>query len=148
MKSFFFTATNEQSVSHVLLVLFISSLATRKSLECGAPPANECATAGWRIKRRYVLRRRERGEGISRTLIVVRKTGPDSRDLLENNHHLATELRLLWTADPNGDAASGIHHRSAKSALENFVRSSFVTCRLKPELVKDLGRSGVACASA
>jgi len=137
-----FTVAKAVGLATVLLVLFIFISGNKeisRMVVASAGIMNVATLAGWRYsKRRYVLRRARRGEGISRTLIVgAGKLGQTLATWLENNHHLGYRVCGFLDAHPNGDArVLGSIQDLRKVALENFVDQVFVTLPAEPELVK------------
>lgn len=125
-----------------LLVLFIFISGNKeisRLVVASAGVINVATLAGWRYsKRRYVLRRALRGEGISRTLIIgAGKLGQTLATWLENNHHLGYSVCGFLDPHPNGDArVLGTIQDLRKVALEKFVDQVFVTLPAEPELVK------------
>jgi exopolysaccharide biosynthesis polyprenyl glycosylphosphotransferase len=128
----------------VLLVLFIFISGNKeisRLVVASAGVMNVVTLAGWRYsKRRYVLRRARRGEGISRTLIIgAGKLGQTLATWLENNQHLGYSVCGFLDPHPNGDArVLGSIHDLRKVALEQFVDQVFVTLPAEPELVKGI----------
>lgn len=97
--------------------------------------------AGWRYsKRRYVLRRARRGEGVSRTLIIgAGKLGHALASWLDNNRQLGYAVCGFLDPSPNGDPrVLGSIQDLRKVALEQFVDQLFVTLPADREIVKNL----------
>jgi exopolysaccharide biosynthesis polyprenyl glycosylphosphotransferase len=127
-----------------LLVLFIFSSGnkevSRLVVAC-AGVANIGSLAGWRYaKRRYVLRRRRRGEGVSRSLIIgAGKLGQTLAAWLEDNRQFGYAVCGFLDPHPNGDKrVLGSIHDLKKVALEQFVDQLFVTLPTDRELVKEI----------
>ena len=102
---------------------------------------NAGALAGWRYaKRRYVLRRVERGEGVSRVLIVgAGKLGRALAAWLEENRQLGYQVCGFLDPHPNGDArVLGSVHDLRKVALGQFADQLFVTLPADREVVKEI----------
>jgi len=136
------TVAKAVGLATVLLVLFIFISGNKeisRLVVASAGAMNVCTLAGWRYsKRRYVLRRARRGEGISRTLIIgAGKLGQTLSTWLENNHQLGYSVCGFLDAHPNGDKrVLGSIQDLRKVALEQFVDQVFVTLPAEPELVK------------
>src|SRR6266849_6254665 len=139
-----FTVAKAVGFATVLLVLFIFISGNKeisRLVVASAGVMNFGTLAGWRYsKRRYVLRRARRGEGVSRTLIIgAGKLGQTLATWLENNHHLGYRVCGFLDPHPNGDArVLGSIHDLRKVALEQFVDQVFVTLPAEPELVKEI----------
>jgi exopolysaccharide biosynthesis polyprenyl glycosylphosphotransferase len=102
---------------------------------------NAAALAGWRYaKRRYVLRRAERGEGVSRVLIVgAGKLGRALAAWLEENRHLGYQVCGFLDPHTNGDArVLGSVRDLRKVALGQFADQLFVTLPADREMVKEI----------
>jgi exopolysaccharide biosynthesis polyprenyl glycosylphosphotransferase len=99
------------------------------------------ALAGWRyVKRQYVLRRAERGEGVSRVLIVgAGKLGRALAAWLEENRHLGYQVCGFLDPHANGDArVLGSVRDLRKVALGQFADQLFVTLPADREMVKEI----------
>jgi exopolysaccharide biosynthesis polyprenyl glycosylphosphotransferase len=127
-----------------LLVLFIFTSGnkeiSRLVLVCSGA-WNAGALAGWRYaKRHYVLRRAERGEGVSRVLIVgAGKLGRALAAWLEENRQLGYQVCGFLDPHPNGDArVLGSVHDLRKVALGQFADQLFVTLPADREMVKEI----------
>lgn len=127
-----------------LLVLFIFTSGnkdiSRLVVACSGA-WNAGALAGWRYaKRRYVLRRAERGEGVSRVLIVgAGKLGRALAAWLEENRQLGYQVCGFLDAHPNGDARVLGSVRDLRTvALGQFADQLFVTLPADRELVKEI----------
>lgn len=137
-----FTVTKAVGFATILLVLFIFVSGDKeisRMVVASAGVINVCTLAGWRYsKRRYVLRRARRGEGVSRTLIVgAGKLGQTLAIWLEKNDHLGYKVCGFLDPHPNGTASVlGTVQDLRKVALEQFVDQVFVTSPTEPELVK------------
>jgi exopolysaccharide biosynthesis polyprenyl glycosylphosphotransferase len=102
---------------------------------------NAGALAGWRYaKRRYVLRRAERGEGVSRVLIVgAGKLGKALAAWFEENRHLGYQVCGFLDPHTNGDArVLGSVRDLRKVALGQFADQLFVTLPADREMVKEI----------
>ena len=127
-----------------LLVLFIFTSGNREIsrlvvLCSGA--WNAGALAGWRYaKRHYVLRRAERGEGVSRVLIVgAGKLGCALAAWLEENRQLGYQVCGFLDPHPNGDSrVLGSVRDLRKVALGQFADQLFVTLPADREMVKEV----------
>jgi exopolysaccharide biosynthesis polyprenyl glycosylphosphotransferase len=128
----------------VLLVLFVFVSGNKeisRMVIASAGVANIGTLAGWRFaKRRYVLKRARRGEGVSRALIVgAGRLGQTLALWLENNRELGYLVCGFLDAHPNGDArVLGTIHDIKKVALEQFVDQLFVTLPADREVVKEI----------
>ena len=127
-----------------LLVLFIFTSGnkdiSRLVVVCSGA-WNAGALAGWRYaKRRYVLRRAERGEGVSRVLIVgAGKLGRALAAWLEENRQLGYQVCGFLDPHPNGDArVLGSVRDLRKVALGQFADQLFVTLPADREMVKEI----------
>jgi len=102
---------------------------------------NAGALAGWRFaKRQYVLRRAERGEGVSRVLIVgAGKLGRALAAWLEENRQLGYQVCGFLDPHPNGDKrVLGSVCDLRKVALGQFADQLFVTLPADREMVKEI----------
>jgi exopolysaccharide biosynthesis polyprenyl glycosylphosphotransferase len=102
---------------------------------------NAGALAGWRYaKRHYVLRRAQRGEGVSRVLIVgAGKLGCALAAWLEENRQLGYQVCGFLDPHPNGDArVLGSVGDLRKVALGQFADQLFVTLPADREMVKEI----------
>jgi exopolysaccharide biosynthesis polyprenyl glycosylphosphotransferase len=102
---------------------------------------NAAALAGWRYaKRRYVLRKAERGEGVSRVLIVgAGKLGRALAAWLEENRQLGYQVCGFLDSHPNGDARVLGSVRDLRAvALGQFADQLFVTLPADREMVKEI----------
>jgi exopolysaccharide biosynthesis polyprenyl glycosylphosphotransferase len=127
-----------------LLVLFIFTSGnkdiSRLVVVCSGA-WNAGVLAGWRCaKRRYVLRRAERGEGVSRVLIVgAGKLGRALAAWLEENRQLGYQVCGFLDPHPNGDArVLGSVLDLRKVALGQFADQLFVTLPADREMVKEI----------
>lgn len=127
-----------------LLVLFIFTSGnkeiSRLVVACSGV-LNAGTLAGWRYaKRRYVLRRAQRGEGVSRVLIVgAGKLGRAFATWLEGNHQLGYVVCGFLDPHPNGDArVLGSVRDLRKVALAQFADQVFVTLPGDREMVKEI----------
>ncbi|MGB6668971.1 MAG: sugar transferase [Candidatus Acidiferrum sp.] len=127
-----------------LLVLFIFTSGnkeiSRLVVACSGV-GNAGVLAGWRYaKRRYVLERAKRGEGVSRVLIVgAGKLGRALGAWLEENRHLGYEVCGFLDAHSNGDArVLGSVRDLRKVALGQFADQLFVTLPADREMVKEI----------
>jgi exopolysaccharide biosynthesis polyprenyl glycosylphosphotransferase len=127
-----------------LLALFIFTSGNKeisRLVVAGSGAANAMALAGWRYaKRRYVLRRAERGEGVSRVLIVgAGKLGRALAAWLEENRQLGYQVCGFLDAHPNGDGrVLGSIHDLRKVALGQFADQLFITLPADREVVKEI----------
>ncbi len=102
---------------------------------------NAGVLAGWRYaKRRYVLRRAQRGEGVSRVLIVgAGKLGRALAAWLEENRQLGYQVCGFLDPHPNGDArVLGSVGDLRQVALGQFADQLFVTLPADREMVKEI----------
>ena len=127
-----------------LLVLFIFTSGnkeiSRLVVACSGV-WNAAALVGWRYaKRRYVLRRAERGEGVSRVLIVgAGKLGRALAAWFEENRHLGYQVCGFLDPHTNGDARIlGSVRDLRKVALGEFADQLFVTLPADREMVKEI----------
>jgi exopolysaccharide biosynthesis polyprenyl glycosylphosphotransferase len=127
-----------------LLVLFIflsgNKEISRVVVAC-AGTVNVATLAGWRYaKRRYVLRRAARGEGLSRVLIVgAGKMGKALAAWFGENRELRYSVCGFLDAHPNGDArVLGSVQELRRVALAQFVDQLFITLPADRELVKEV----------
>ena len=139
-----FTVAKAVGFATILLVLFIFISGNKeisRMVVASAGVINVGTLAGWRYsKRRYVLRRARRGEGVSRTLIIgAGKLGETLATWLESNDHLGYKVCGFLDPHPNGNArVLGTINDLRKVALEQFVDQVFVTSPAEPELVKKI----------
>ncbi len=128
----------------MLLVLFIFISGNKeisRLVVASAGLLNVGTLAGWRYaKRRYVLHRARRGQGIARALIVgAGRVGQALATLFENNRQLGYAVCGFLDAHPNGDTrVLGSIHDLRKVALEQFVDQLFVTPPTEPDLVREI----------
>jgi exopolysaccharide biosynthesis polyprenyl glycosylphosphotransferase len=97
--------------------------------------------AGWRYaKRHYVFRRAQRGEGVSRVLIVgAGKLGHALAAWLEENRQMGYAVCGFLDPHPNGDArVLGTVHDLRAVALRQFADQLFVTLPADREMVKEI----------
>jgi exopolysaccharide biosynthesis polyprenyl glycosylphosphotransferase len=127
-----------------LLVLFIFTSENKEisqlAVAC-AGTVNVVTLAGWRYaKRRYVLRRARRGEGLSRVLIVgAGKMGKALAAWFGENRGLGYNVCGFLDAHPNGDVrVLGSVHELRRVALAQFVDQLFITLPADRELVKEV----------
>jgi exopolysaccharide biosynthesis polyprenyl glycosylphosphotransferase len=127
-----------------LLVLFIFTSGnkeiSRLVVAC-AGTLNIVTLAGWRYaKRRYVLRRAKRGEGVSRVLIVgAGKMGKALAEWFGEKQELGYNVCGFLDAHANGDArVLGSVHELRRVALAQFVDQLFITLPADRELVKEV----------
>jgi exopolysaccharide biosynthesis polyprenyl glycosylphosphotransferase len=127
-----------------LLVLFIFTSGnkeiSRLVVVCSGA-WNAGVLAGWRYaKRHYVLRRAERGEGVSRVLIVgTGKLGRALAAWLEENRQLGYQVCGFLDTHPDGDArVLGSVRDLRKVALGQFADQLFVTLPADREMVKEI----------
>jgi exopolysaccharide biosynthesis polyprenyl glycosylphosphotransferase len=127
-----------------LLVLFIFISGNKdisRLVVASSGVLNIGTLAGWRYgKRRYVLQRARRGEGVSRALIVGAGTlGQTFASWLESNRQLGYLVCGFLDAHPNGDArVLGSLQELKKVALGHFVDQLFVTLPADRELIKEI----------
>src|SRR5271169_6299999 len=142
----------EESVSVVravgfataLLVLFIFTSGNKeisRLVVSGTAACIAVALVGWRYSKRcYVLRRVDRGEGVSRVLIVgAGKLGRSLAAWLEANRQLGYEVCGFLDSHANGDArVLGSIGDLRKVALGQFADQLFVTLPADREMVKEV----------
>ncbi len=127
-----------------LLALFIFTSGNKeisRLVVAGSGAWSAAALAGWRYaKRCYVLRKAERGEGVSRVLIVgAGKLGRALAAWLEDNRHLGYQVCGFLDPHPNGDArVLGSVRDLRKVALGQFADQLFVTLPADREMVKEV----------
>jgi exopolysaccharide biosynthesis polyprenyl glycosylphosphotransferase len=127
-----------------LLVLFIFTSGNKeisRIVVVSAGFVNVGTLAGWRyVKRRYVVQRARRGEGVSRALIIgTGRLGQSLAALLEENRELGYVVCGFLDAHPNGDKrVLGSIQDLKKVALEQFVDQLFVTLPTDRDLVKEI----------
>jgi exopolysaccharide biosynthesis polyprenyl glycosylphosphotransferase len=127
-----------------LLVLFVFVSGNKeisRMVVASAGVANIGTLAGWRYaRRRYVLKRARRGEGVSRALIIgAGRLGQTLALWLEKNRQFGYSVCGFLDAHPNGDArVLGSIHDLKKVALEQFVDQLFVTLPADREVVKKI----------
>ena len=127
-----------------LLVLFIFTSGNKEISRLVVACAggwNAGGLAGWRYaKRYYVLRRAERGEGVSRVLIVgAGKLGRALSAWFEENRQLGYQVCGFLDPHPNGDArVLGSVGDLRKVALGQFADQLFVTLPADREMVKEI----------
>lgn len=128
----------------VLLVLFIFASGakeiSRLVVVC-AGAWNLSALSGWRYaKRRYDLGRVQRGESVSRVLIVgAGRLGRALAGWFDANCHLGYRVCGFLDAHPSGDArVLGSVHDLRRVALGQFADQLFVTLPADREMVKQL----------
>jgi exopolysaccharide biosynthesis polyprenyl glycosylphosphotransferase len=127
-----------------LLAVFIFTSGNKeisRLVVAGSGTWSAAALAGWRYaKRRYVLRKAERGEGVSRVLIVgAGKLGQALAAWLENNRQLGYQVCGFLDPHPNGDArVLGSVRDLRKVALGQFADQLFVTLPADREMVKEV----------
>jgi exopolysaccharide biosynthesis polyprenyl glycosylphosphotransferase len=138
------TVLKAVGLATALFVLFVFASGntdiSRATVAC-AGVLNVFMLAGWRYaKRRYVLRRVNRGECSSRILIVG--AGPTGRALaawLEANQHLGYSVCGFVDAHRNGDGrVLGSLGDLRRVALEQFVDQVFVALPADREVVKEI----------
>lgn len=127
-----------------LLVLFIFTSGnkeiSRLVVACSGT-WNAGALAGWRYaKRRYVFRRAERGEGVSRVLIVgAGKLGRTLAAWFGENRQLGYQVCGFLDSHPSAEAQIlGSIRELRQVALGQFVDQIFVTLPADREVVKDI----------
>jgi len=127
-----------------LMVLFIFTSGNKevsRLVVAGTAAWIAVALVGWRhFKRLYVLRRADRGEGVSRVLIVgAGKLGRSLAFWLESNRQLGYEVCGFIDAHPNGDVrVLGSIGDLRKVALGQFADQLFVTLPADREMVKEV----------
>jgi exopolysaccharide biosynthesis polyprenyl glycosylphosphotransferase len=128
----------------VLLVLFIFISGNKeisRLVVASAGVVNTGTLAGWRYaKRRIVLHRARRGEGVSRALIIgAGRLGQTLARWLDNNRQLGYTVCGFLDGNPDGDArVLGSIHDLKKVAIEKFVDQLFVTLPADREIVKEI----------
>jgi hypothetical protein len=116
-----------------LLVLFIFTPGNKEMsrlVVASAGCVNALNLAGWRFaKRWYVLRRTDRGEGLSRVLIIgAGKVGRAIAGWIESNRHLGYSVCGFLDPHPNGDKrVLGSVEDLRRVALAQFVDEVFIT---------------------
>ena len=139
-----FAAGRAVALATGLLVVFIfisgNGEVSRLLVTC-AGAINAGTLCGWRIfRRRYAVRRAERGESVSRVLIVG--TGKMGRALaawLEGNPGLGYRVCGFLGPHVNGDArVLGSIRELRQVALAHFVDQVFVTLPADREVVKEI----------
>jgi exopolysaccharide biosynthesis polyprenyl glycosylphosphotransferase len=125
-----------------LLVLFIFTSGNKeisRLVVASAGCVNALNLAGWRFaKRWYVLRRADRGEGLSRVLIIgAGKVGQAFAGWIESNRHLGYSVCGFLDPHPNGDKrVLGSVEDLRRVALAQFVDAVFITPPAEGEMVK------------
>jgi exopolysaccharide biosynthesis polyprenyl glycosylphosphotransferase len=125
-----------------LLVLFIFTSGNKeisRLVVFSAGVVNVLTLAGWRFaKRRYVLRRTNRGEGLSRVLIIgAGRVGQAFAQWIENNRHLGYSICGFLDPHPNADKrVLGTVGDLRRVALAQFVDEVFITPPADGEIVK------------
>jgi exopolysaccharide biosynthesis polyprenyl glycosylphosphotransferase len=127
-----------------VLVLFIFTSGnkeiSRLVVAC-VSAVNVVSLSGWRLaKRHYVLRRADRGIGLSRVLIVgAGKMGHAFADWIESNRQLGYTVCGFLDAHPNGDArVLGAIRDFRRVALAQFADEVFITPPADREMVKQI----------
>jgi len=139
-----FTVAKAVALATALLVLFIFTSGNKevsRLVVAGAGVMNVGTLAGWRFaKRKYVLRRAQRGDGASRVLIVgAGKMGRMLAAWLEENRQLGYSVCGFLDTHVNGDArVLGSIHDLREVALAHFVDQLFVTLPADREVVKEI----------
>jgi exopolysaccharide biosynthesis polyprenyl glycosylphosphotransferase len=138
------TADKAVALATALLALFIF-ISGHKEISrvvvASAGMGNLIVLAGWRYaKRRYVLRRALRGEGISRVLIVgAGKVGKALAAWLEENRQLGYAVCGFLDPHPNGDRrVLGSVTDLRNVALAHFADQLIVTLPADRETVKEI----------
>jgi exopolysaccharide biosynthesis polyprenyl glycosylphosphotransferase len=127
-----------------LLVLFIFTSGNKeisRFVVASTGTWNIFALTGWRYaKRHYILRRAERGEGVSRVLIVgAGKLGRALAAWFEQNRRFGYQVCGFVDPHPNGDPrVLGSVRDLRKVALGQFVDHLFVTLPADREMVKEV----------
>jgi exopolysaccharide biosynthesis polyprenyl glycosylphosphotransferase len=127
-----------------LLVLFIFTSGNKeisRLVVSGTAACIAVALVGWRYSKRcYVLRRVDRGEGVSRVLIVgAGKLGRSLAAWLEANRQLGYQVCGFLDSHANGDArVLGSIGDLRKVALGQFADQLFVTLPADREMVKEV----------
>ncbi|HKV25367.1 MAG TPA: sugar transferase [Candidatus Acidoferrum sp.] len=131
-------------IATALLVLFIFTSGnkeiSRLVVACSAI-WNAGALSSWRLaKRRYVLRRARRGEGVSRVLILGSgRLGRALGHWLRTNPQMGYELCGFLDVHPGGgEGVLGSVRDLRRVALEQFADRVFVTLPTDRELVKEV----------
>jgi exopolysaccharide biosynthesis polyprenyl glycosylphosphotransferase len=125
-----------------LLVLFIFTSGNKeisRLVVASAGCVNALNLAGWRFaKRWYVLRRADRGEGLSRVLIIgAGRVGQAFAGWIESNRHLGYSVCGFLDPHPNGDKrVLGSVEDLRRVALAQFVDELFITPPAEGEMVK------------
>jgi exopolysaccharide biosynthesis polyprenyl glycosylphosphotransferase len=132
------------ALATAVLILFIFTSGnkeiSRLVLAC-AGAVNIVTLSGWRFaKRQYVLRRADRGTGLSRVLIVgAGKMGHAFADWIANNPRLGYAVCGFLDAHPNGDArVLGSISDFRRVALAQFADEVFITPPADREVVKQI----------
>jgi exopolysaccharide biosynthesis polyprenyl glycosylphosphotransferase len=125
-----------------LLVLFIFTSGNKeisRLVVASAGCVNAVSLAGWRLaKRRYVMRRANRGEGLSRVLIIgAGRVGQAFARWIENNRYLGYSICGFLDSYPNGDKrVLGTVEDLRRVALAQFVDEVFITPPAEGKIVK------------
>jgi exopolysaccharide biosynthesis polyprenyl glycosylphosphotransferase len=125
-----------------LLVLFIFTSGNKeisRLVVASAGCVNALNLAGWRFAKRWcVLRRADRGEGLSRVLIIgAGKVGQAFAGWIESNRHLGYSVCGFLDPHPNGDKrVLGSVEDLRRVALAQFVDEVFITPPADGEMVK------------
>jgi exopolysaccharide biosynthesis polyprenyl glycosylphosphotransferase len=125
-----------------LLALFIFTIGNKeisRFVVASAGVVNVLTLAGWRFaKRRYIMRRAKRGEGLSRVLIIgAGRVGQAFARWIENNGHLGYWICGFLDSHPNGDKrVLGTVGDLRRVALAQFVDEVFITPPADGEMVK------------
>lgn len=131
-------------VATALLVLSIFASGNKdisRLVVASSGALNLAMLAGWRYaKRQMVLRRAQRGVGVSRVLVVgAGKVGQAFASWLEENCQLGYAVCGFLDPNPNGDRrVLGSIHDLRTVALAHFVDELFVTLPAERELVKEI----------
>jgi exopolysaccharide biosynthesis polyprenyl glycosylphosphotransferase len=127
-----------------LLVLFIFTSGNKeisRLVVAGTAAWIAAALVGWRyVKRLHLLHRADRGEGVSRVLIVgAGKLGHSLAAWFEANRQLGYEVCGFLDPHPNGDArVLGSVRDLREVALGQFADQLFVTLPADREMVKEV----------
>lgn len=125
-----------------VLVLFVFTSGNKeisRLVVAGAGAINIFILAGWRLaKRRYVMRRAGRGEGLSRVLIVgAGPMGQAFAECIEKNRQLGYSVCGFLDPHPNGDRrVLGSAGELRRVALAQFADAVFITPPADHETVK------------
>jgi len=131
-------------IATTLLVLFIFTSGNKdisRLVVASTGLINVVTLAGWRYaKRKYVMQRALRGEGLSRILIVgAGKMGQTFADWIENHRQLGYTVCGFLDAHPNGDKrVLGSTGDLRRVALAQFANEVFIAPPTDRDMVKEV----------